>query len=293
MSAVQIIDTFPAYLSFWSEVANREIDHQIEQWYSEYMVIWPELRQKQIDDYADQDIQWFQIAKEMVLPYLNDRLPAMKEAHAGLVESCSSLLDLAQERVEFDADLLFVIYVGLGNGAGWVTAYAGKPAILFGLENIAECQYETQPTLSGLIAHELGHISHFHWRAENGLTNGAGPWWQLYTEGFAQRCEHEILDQDLWHMKATRSDKNWLSWCKENKAFLAREYLHAIGEGKPVNSFFGSWYDIHNRKETGYYLGHEIIKELQKNIPFNQIALIDKPDFGMRLVLEQFAVGKE
>jgi hypothetical protein len=293
MSAVQIIDTFPAYLSFWSEVANREIDHQIEQWYSEYMVIWPELRQKQIDDYADQDIQWFQIAKEMVFPYLNDRLPAMKEAHAGLVESCSSLLDLAQERVEFDADILFVIYVGLGNGAGWVTPYAGKPAILYGLENIAECRYETQPTLSGLIAHELGHISHFHWRAENGLTNGAGPWWQLYAESFAQRCEHEILDQDLWHMKATRSDKNWLSWCKENKAFLAREYLHAIGEGKPVNSFFGSWYDIHNRKETGYYLGHEIIKELQKNIPFNQIALIDKPDFGMRLVLEQFAVGKE
>ena len=292
MCAVQIIDTFPAFLSFWSAVAGREIDQQIDRWYSEYMVNWPELRQKQIDDYASQDIQWFQIAKEMIFPYLNERLPAMKEAHTGLLESCSLLLDLAQERLDFEADIIFVIYVGLGNGAGWVTHYAGKPAILFGLENIAECRYETQPALSGLVAHEMGHAAHLHWRAKNQLPNGAGPWWQLYIEGFAQLCEHVILDQNLWHMKVTSSDENWLSWCQENKAWLAAEYLRTVAEGKAVNSFFGSWYDIHNRKQTGYYLGHEVIRKLQRNMPLTQIALKDEYDFGMRSVLEQFVVSK-
>jgi hypothetical protein len=88
MSAVQIIDTFPAYLSFWSAVAGKDIEQQIEQWHSEYMSNWPELRKKIFDDYANQDIQWFQIAKKKIFPYLSARLTAMKVAHAGLLESC-------------------------------------------------------------------------------------------------------------------------------------------------------------------------------------------------------------
>ncbi len=290
MAAIQMIDTFPAFLLFWSEVTGKDFEQQIDRWSSEYLVNWLELKQKTTDDYANQDMDWFTVARERVFPYLNERLPAMKVAHAGLLESYSGLLSLAQERLGFDSDIIFVIYVGLGNGAGWVTDYAGKPAILFGLENIAECHFETQPTLNGLIAHELGHVAHFHWRAEHGLSYGTGPWWQLYTEGFAQRCEHIILGQDLWHMKISSSDDRWLSWCQENKAWLAAEYLLAVTSGKAINSFFGSWYDIRGRKETGYYLGHEVIREMERNIPLTQIALLDNHDYGMRSILEQFAV---
>ena len=231
MSAIQIIDTFPTFLSFWPAAAGKEIDQQIERWHADYISKWPELSQKVIKDYDDQDMQWLQIAKDMVLPYLNERLQAMKVAHEGLLESYPALLDLAQARLGVDADIIFVIYVGLDNGAGWVTTFAGKPAILFGLENIAECEYETQPRLSGLIAHELGHVAYSHWRAEHGLSNGAGPWWQLYIEGFAQRCEYIILGQDLRHMKISGSDERWLSWCQENKAWLAAEYLRAVSGG--------------------------------------------------------------
>ena len=293
MSPVQIIDTFPTFLSFWSTVSDSAIDEQIELWYSEYMASWPELRQKQIDDYAKEGVDWHQIAKEMVFPYLDNRLPAMKGAHAGLLDLCAPIFDLARERLQFDADIVIVIYVGLGCGAGWVTNYAGKPAILFGLENLVECHYETQPALTGLIAHEIGHVAHFNWRAKNELAHGAGPWWQLYIEGFAQRCEHVILGQDLWHMKVMSPDEKWLGWCQENKAWLAAEYLRTVEEDKPVSSFFGSWYDIRNRKQTGYYLSHEIIRELESSLPYNQMALLDEPDYGMRTVLDQLAISEE
>ena len=86
MPAVQIIDTFPAYLSFWSAVLDREIEQQIECWRSEYMALWPEPRQKLFDDYAGEGLHWIQIAKEKVISYLQARLPAMKGAHTDLMK---------------------------------------------------------------------------------------------------------------------------------------------------------------------------------------------------------------
>lgn len=293
MGSVQIIDTFPAFLDYWSSADGLDRDRQIDLWSSDYMARWPELRRKQINDYLDQGIDWQQIALEQVFPFINERLPAMKVAHTGLLENLSDLFDLARERLEFDVDIVAVIYVGLGNGAGWVTSYTNKPAILFGLENIAECQYESPPILWGLIAHELGHIAHFHFRAKNGLKDGMGSWWQLFIEGFAQRCEHVVLGQDLWHMKANISDGKWLKWCTENRGWLAAEYLYTVENKNPVNRFFGSWFDIRNRKQTGYYLGHEIIKEMETTHSLGQIALMDDHDFGMCSILQKFAAGQE
>ena len=118
MGSVQIIDTFPAFLDYWSSADGLDRDRQIDLWSSDYMARWPELRRKQINDYLDQGIDWQQIALEQVFPFINERLPAMKVAHTGLLENLSDLFDLARERLEFDVDLVAVIYVGLGNGAG-------------------------------------------------------------------------------------------------------------------------------------------------------------------------------
>ena len=55
------------------------------------------------------------------------------------------------------------------------------------------------------------------WRQRRGLANGSGPWWQLYSEGFAQRCEHLILEYDSWHM--ARRTEGWQDWCQTNEGW--------------------------------------------------------------------------
>lgn len=292
MSSIQLIDTFPEFLEIWPAMSELDTDGKIDLWHDVYLARWPQLRQLQIDDYELSGFDWRQVARERVFPFLADRLTAMTAAHDSLLKSGISLYRKAQNRLDFVADVAFVIYVGIGLGAGWVTKYRNEQAILFGLENIAECGYENEPILSGLVAHEIGHIAHFHLREVHGLQDEDGPWWQLYTEGFAQRCEHLILNKELWHMNVTDSGDEWLSWCQSNQRWLAARYLDIVSSGKPVNSFFGSWYDIQGHSQTGYFLGHEAIKQLDCKMSIVDIALLDAPDYGMGKVLEQIARGE-
>lgn len=44
----------------------------------------------------------------------------------------------ASKKIGLDFSITLVIYVGIGCGAGWATTYNRQPAILLGLENIAE-----------------------------------------------------------------------------------------------------------------------------------------------------------
>jgi len=289
MFEYDIIDTFPAFLAFWSEAQHKPIDEQMEGWASEYMSRWPGLLEKQLQDYSSQNVDWRQIAREKIFPFLGDRLPVMKVAHKNLLESCGSVYSKTQQVLMFQSDVIFVIYVGIGCGAGWGTSFHNLPAILFGLEKIAECGWLEPPAIDGLIAHEIGHLVHFHWREKEGRKSGNGPFWQLYTEGFAQRCEHVILGKETWHECSRSNDKDWLSWCHEHKSWLAQEFLRFVEDGKSVSAFFGDWYEIKGRKQCGYFLGHELVKELQENISLKQIALLDDIEGRFRCILEKFA----
>lgn len=115
-----------------------------------------------MDDYASIDENWRVIADERIFPALPERLPEMQIAHNNLLNGCEGVYHRAQQTLEFDCDLVCVIYLGLGCGAGWTTEYAGKPAILFGVENIAKEGWQVQEMLEGLMAHELGHLLHFN-----------------------------------------------------------------------------------------------------------------------------------
>jgi hypothetical protein len=285
----KIIDTFPAFLKFWSRVRSRPLDEQIDGWAVEYMAQWPELLAKQIEDYASQQLDWRQIARERVFPYLRERLPAMQEAHEHLRELCHPLCSRARSLLGLGGDVVFVIYVGIGCGAGWATTFRRSPAILFGLENIAECGWSDAGTIAGLVAHELGHLVHAQLRAQHGTATGAGPWWQLYEEGFAQHCEHLILETGTPHQ--ARGDATWLGWCQGHRAWLAREFLTTVASRQPVAPFFGSWFDIADKSCTGYFLGHEIIKELEKRLTLPEIALLDPDEVkaSVQLLLEQMA----
>jgi hypothetical protein len=287
-----VIDTYPAFIEFWGEFCHTPIEEQIEGWASKYMVQWPELLEKQVKDYESENLDWQQVAREKIFPFLKERQPDMQLAHEYLLRSCEPIYSTARQLFGYDVPLVFVLYVGIGLGAGWATTYQHSSALLFGLENIAEEGWSKPAAIEGLVAHEMGHLVHFHWRAQSGKAIGSGPWWELYTEGFAQRCEHILLSKDSWHMALGISHHNWLRWCQENKRWLAAEFLRRVEAGEDVHPFFGSWFELRSQKQSGYFLGHELVKRLEAHKTLEEIAVLDKIDEHFnQLVVEMAGDG--
>jgi hypothetical protein len=289
MCETDIIDTFPAFLSFWESARRESLDAQLDGWANTYLAPWPELLEKQKRDYSDEGYDWRQIAEERVIPFWAERLPLMTRAHENLLEVCTPVYKRARKALDFREELLFVVYVGIGCGAGWATTYQSKAAILLGLENIAEEGWEEADVLRGLVAHEIGHVWHFERRAQAGLAKRSGPWWDLYTEGVAQRCEHVTVGRDTWHMAAKHED--WLSWCRGEKQWLSNEFLRVVDAGGEARQFFGSWFDIRGYKQTGYFLGHEAVRQLEGEMALQQIALLEDVETAIRDVVESIARG--
>lgn len=161
MPEINVIDTYPAFLSYWNHVQHLPVGAQITRWKSEYMASWPKLMNKQIDDCEADAEDWQAIAREQVFSDLDRRIQNIQVAHDGLLKISSSLLARTKNMLEFEGELIIVIYVGIGLGAGWSTTFEGRPAILLGLENIAECGWISREALSGLIVNEFGHLSIF------------------------------------------------------------------------------------------------------------------------------------
>ena len=289
MGRCRVVDAFPAFLDLWPTIQYKPVDIQIEAWATNYMAGWPELLAKQQACYAEDGEDWRQVAREIVFPHLAERLGGMEDARRNLLPLIEPVYASAQRVLGFESDLVAVIYTGIGCGAGWVTSYRGTPAILFGLENAAEEGWTGPEVLTGLVAHEIGHVAHHHWRQQQGLPNGSGAWWQLYSEGFAQRCEHLILGEESWHM--ARTMEGWQDWCQANEGWLAAEYLRVVDAGKSLRPFFGSWYDLGGWKQTGYYLGHRAIQHLEASMDLRQLALLDEVEPLMRRELECLAAA--
>jgi len=283
------IDLYPHQIVMYANNLYGDIEDQIEGWASEYMSPWPELLAMQLESYSKDNVDWKQIAREKVFPFLGDRLPAMRQAHENLLQLCPPTYLKAKEALGSDTDVAFVIYVGIGCGAGWAATFQGKPAVLLGLENIAECGWTDASSTAALVAHELGHLAHEHWRRQAGLEEGSGPFWQLYSEGFAQRAEHTIMGKDTWHESAGINDPDWLDWCRAHQGWLAAEFLRRVDAGESVRPFFGHWFDIQGRRQCGYFLGHELVKQLAQHSNLKEIALLPQVDQRIRTSLEQIA----
>ena len=86
-------------------------------------------------------------------------------------------------------------------------------------------------------------------------------------------------------------DPHWLEWCRENLAWLAAEFIRKVKAGEATQAFFGSWYDIQGTSQTGYYLGWEVIKQLNKDKTIEEIALLEEIEFSLLGILDQIAAG--
>jgi len=268
-----IVDTYPDFLTYWLHARFKNLNEQIKLWQTSYMKKYPELLNKQIQNYEEENMDWQEVAKK-IFPNLLQHFELMRRARDNILGICKSIYAKASEKLKLDFDVTFVIYVGIGCGAGWATMYNGQPAVLLGLENIAEQKWHTKNKLEGLTSHEIGHLTHMKWRNEWETFEKAeqDPLFRLYSEGFAQRCEHLILRKETWHMA---QDKEWLFWCEQHKGWLAREFLKKLEKQASVNDFFGSWFNIQGKAQTGYFLGHTLIRELGKTYSLREIALFN------------------
>jgi hypothetical protein len=268
-----ILDTYQDFLDYWSSASSVTTDEQIQLWQTSYMKKYPELLEKQVQCYKTENMDWQDVARK-VFPTFPVRLRLMRKARDNILESYQSVCTQASEKLGIDFNIILVVYVGIGCGAGWATKYDGQPAILLGLENIAEENWHTKTRLRRLISHEIGHLIHMKWRSEREEAfedKENDPLFLLYSEGFAQRCEHLINEKETWLMAP---DKEWLHWCIQNKSWLAGEFLSRLSLHTPVKDFFGSWFDIQGKKQTGYFLGHAFVCELEKAYSLREIALL-------------------
>ena len=265
----EVVDMFSDFESCWEEMRNKDAEGRLEVWLKKYMSKYPELLRLQVECY--EGANWRSIAVERVFSRIEELMPAIAVAHRNSLRATREAYYLVSEFWGGAFDVVFVIYVGIGCGAGWATEYGGKYAVLLGLEMIAELGWQSLKKLRGLAVHELSHVVHMALRGLSPRDFEAlekDPYFLLYSEGFATRCEHIILGE-MWRIAP---DPSWVKWCRDNLSLLASEYLSRASKGEPVNDFYGSWLSIKGRSQTGYFLGHEFIRNLESEMGIREIA---------------------
>lgn len=294
MSNFVTIDTFPAFLRFWKDHRSAGPMDQLTAWKEEYLRSWPELYGKQVDSYSESGVDWRAVARRRVFPNLRSRIRAMASARRRLLQAIPRAIDRYRTEFGLDFSITFVIHVGIGCGAGWATRFGGNPAVLFGIENAAEVGWTDPKTVAALVEHEIAHLLHDHWRRRAGqgsLEDHWGAWWQLYTEGFATRCELKRGSLGLHH--ARQAGEQWLSWCTTNRSRLASLFLRSVGHPMRIRRFFGSWYPLEGHIETGYFLGSEVIRAWERSESLRAIGQweIARVRHRARLALQSMAAG--
>lgn len=269
----RFIDTFGDFLDYWREAAGKTAEQKAELWETSYMQRHPELLEKQTRDYEEAGYDWREMARRKVFPKLGTYLLLMQQARVNLPDICASAYARAVQVLGLDFCIVFVIYVGIGCGAGWATQYKGCPACLLGLEKIAELGWSSRQRLDELVCHEIGHLAHMNWRQESDEfeRNERDPLFVLYSEGFAKRCGCLITGREGWSQAPS---EDWLLWCMEHKGWLARQYLARADRGKRVNDFFGDWLTVRGHRCAGYYLGRAFTLWLEQRYDMKAIATL-------------------
>lgn len=181
-----------------------------------------------------------------------------------------------------EIELEIILYLGLCNGAGWATTLDGRDVILLGIEKIIELDWYSKENLQALIFHEIGHIWHktygkmsfqCHAQTEKSII-------QLYQEGIAMVCEQILYGDDTHYHQ---NQNGWLSWCTQNESLLKKEYLARLNHEQSTQDFFGDWNSYKDHSNTGYYLGCQFIKYLQK-----KFSLIDIANLSYQQLRDEF-----
>ena len=132
-----------------------------------------------------------------ILPILNDvfenpKLEILHESFSKVVNQLNQkVIDIFGKALDVD----IVLYMGLCNGAGWVTNINGVDSVLLGVEKIIELDWCNVNSMYGLIYHELGHVYQKQYGTlERAFSDSKSVFlWQLFTEGIAMYFEQVLV----------------------------------------------------------------------------------------------------
>lgn len=268
---MQIIDTYPEIIEILNRMSGRFDMALWEQYANGISKELPGLLKK---DYADNN----QDDQNRIITVLNAVITErdkLEITHHSFSQAIGNDLDKRIYAVcGADLHVTIMLYLGLCNGAGWATTLDGIPAVLLGIEKIAELNWHGADDMRALIYHELGHI----WHEQFGKMHQKTPTMrdkyilQLYQEGIAGYFE-QLLYGDL---NKYHQDKNgWLDWCKENKSELNHEYLRRLAQNESAHVFFGDWQNYQGWGDVGYFIGCEFVKSLASKYSLTELANLD------------------
>lgn len=198
-------------------------------------------------------------------------------------EVTQNLNDRIYEVFNRTLDVDIYIYLGLCNGAGWVTEVSGKTTILLGIEKIIELGWYDIDSMNALILHELGHVYQKQYGLFKITTNSEKDsfLWQLFTEGVAMVFEQEILGNfNYFH----QDKDNWRNWCESNIELIIRSFCDDLNTMTRDNQrYFGDWVSFENHSDVGYYLGTRFVRFMMKDNSFDSII-----NYGLDKIKEEF-----
>ncbi|MBO4679998.1 MAG: hypothetical protein J5626_10030 [Lachnospiraceae bacterium] len=216
--------------------------------------------------------------EEAFLPVLNavtKKVAEREEAIKSFYAVTDGLDEKIRRRFGRTVDVDIILYLGLCNGAGWVTPVNGKTTVLLGIEKILELNWCGIDDMTGLIVHELGHVyqDEYGVLSREGLSGADRYLWQLFTEGIAMVFEQEVVgDAQYFH----QYDHEWKDWCDEHyehiKASFDRD-LETMTE--ETQRYFGDWVKFEGHGDTGYYLGTRFVRFLLGDDSFDNLISYD------------------
>lgn len=261
----------------------------IEKWKAYIGSMLPDVKDICLRDMAESisaGLSW----EDGYLPVLNSVFDNTEKI-SKIIKSFSKVTKNLNERVyekfgkSLDADI--ILYLGLCNGAGWVTKVSGKTTVLLGIEKIIELDWCDIDDMNGLILHELGHV----YQAQYGVLNRQLAssrdqfLWQLFTEGIAMVFEQEIVgDSDYYHQDRA----GWKNWCSQNFRLILRSFIRDLDTmTRGDQRYFGDWANFNGYGDVGYYLGARFVRFLLGSVCFDDLISYDADD--VRTGFEMFS----
>ena len=209
------------------------------------------------------------------VPQSSDKLKKLAQSFYQVTENLDGTIS-AKFGKSLDVDI--ILYLGLCNGAGWVTAVGGRTTVLLGVEKIIELDWCGVDAMNALILHELGHV----YQAQYGvlhrkLDNTRDQFlWQLFTEGIAMVFEQEIVgDPDYFH----QDKAGWKKWCAQNEKLIMQSFCNDLDTMTRADQrYFGDWVSFNGYPDVGYYLGARFVRFLLGYDCFDKLISYDIDD---------------
>ena len=260
---LKIIDTYnDIYKSYENGVFNKTL------WDNYAVSAFPGLKGK-----IEQDFSRLADYKDKIYEILNGipkNIEAAETAHQSFLNATKNLSDKIANHFNVDLDVTIILYLGLGNAAGWATTINKQKVVLVGLEKIVELDWCSERDMQDLIYHELGHIYHSLFEHKELFMNKRKQAaQQLYREGIAMVFEQTLCDDISRYHQNTNG---WLDWCKENESLIKTQYLKRMENRESVQNFFGDWCSFMEHSDVGYYLGTAFVRFLMKDYSLQEIA---------------------